>query len=79
MTEVGSLREVGNCLNRVTEREIPIISSQGEHIHDEMTSFYMLSPGNFAMEFGCDGVQLDDSHKTTQNTEASIWGHKWYG
>ena len=79
MAEVGSLREVGTCLDRVNEREIMVVSTLGEHINDEMTSFYMLSPGNFALEFGCDGMQLDENHKTTHNTEASIWGHKWAG
>lgn len=79
MAEVGSLREVGNCLDRVNERGIMVVSSLGEHINDEMTSFYMLTPGNFALEFGFDGMQLDENHKTTHNTEASIWGHKWAG
>ncbi|CAA0114591.1 Iron-dependent extradiol dioxygenase [BD1-7 clade bacterium] len=79
MAEVASLREVGSCLDRVNEREIMVVSSLGEHINDEMTSFYMLSPGNFALEFGFDGMQLDAEHETTHNTEASIWGHKWQG
>ena len=79
MAEVGSLREVGSCLDRVNERGIMVVSSLGEHINDEMTSFYMLTPGNFALEFGFDGMQLDENHKTTHNTEASIWGHKWAG
>lgn len=79
MAEVGSLREVGNCLDRVTERGIMVVSSLGEHINDEMTSFYMLTPGNFALEFGFDGLQLDENFQTTHNTDASIWGHKWGG
>ncbi len=79
MAEVTTLTEVGTCMDRVTAREIPIISSLGEHINDEMTSFYMLTPGNFALEFGQGGMQLDESHETTHNTQASIWGHKWQG
>lgn len=79
MAEVSTLTEVGTCLDRVTEREIPIISSLGEHINDEMTSFYMLTPGNFALEFGQGGMQLDENFETTHNTQASIWGHKWQG
>jgi 3,4-dihydroxy-9,10-secoandrosta-1,3,5(10)-triene-9,17-dione 4,5-dioxygenase len=79
MAEVGSLSEVGYCLDRVNERKIPVISTLGEHINDEMTSFYMLTPGNFALEYGFDGMQLDDNWKTTHNTEASKWGHKWNG
>lgn len=79
MAEVASLGEVGSCLDRVTEREIMIISTLGEHINDEMVSFYMLTPGMFALEFGYDGLQLDDSHKTTHNIMPSKWGHKWAG
>ena len=77
MAEVETLAEVGSCLDRVDERKISVLSSLGEHINDEMTSFYMLTPGNFALEFGFDGNQLEASHKTTHNTEASKWGHKW--
>lgn len=79
MAEVETLAEVGHCLDRVNEREIPVISSLGQHINDEMVSFYMLTPGNFALEFGQAGIQLDENWKTTHNTEASIWGHKWQG
>jgi 3,4-dihydroxy-9,10-secoandrosta-1,3,5(10)-triene-9,17-dione 4,5-dioxygenase len=79
MAEVGSLREVGSCLDRVNENNVMVVSSLGEHINDEMTSFYMLTPGNFALEFGFEGMQVDESWETTHNTEASIWGHKWQG
>lgn len=79
MAEVGSLREVGSCLDRVNEREIMVVSSLGEHVNDEMKSFYMLTPGNFALEFGYEGLQLEESTPATHNTEASIWGHKWQG
>lgn len=79
MAEVETLGEVGSCLDRVNEREIPVLSSLGEHINDEMVSFYMLTPGNFALEFGHDGIQLGDDWETTYNTEASKWGHKWQG
>lgn len=79
MAEVETLTEVGTCLDRVNAKEIPVISSLGEHINDKMTSFYMLTPGNFALEFGQGGMQLDETHETTFNTEASVWGHKWQG
>jgi 3,4-dihydroxy-9,10-secoandrosta-1,3,5(10)-triene-9,17-dione 4,5-dioxygenase len=79
MAEVKTLSEVGKTLDRVNEAEIMVVSSLGEHINDEMTSFYMLTPGNFALEFGCDGIQLPEDWVTTHNTEASKWGHKWQG
>jgi 3,4-dihydroxy-9,10-secoandrosta-1,3,5(10)-triene-9,17-dione 4,5-dioxygenase len=77
MAEVASLPEVGSCLDRVNDNEVMVLSSLGEHINDEMTSFYMLTPGNFALEFGYDGIQIGSDWETTYNTEASKWGHKW--
>ncbi len=79
MMEVGSLAEVGSCLDRVNAKGLKVTSTLGEHINDEMISFYMLSPGNFAMEFGFDGVQLDSNWKTTHNVAPSKWGHQWSG
>ncbi len=79
MAEVETREEVESCLKRVEEREIMIVSSLGEHINDEMISFYMLSPGMFALEFGCQGVQVGEDWETTHNSEASKWGHEWAG
>lgn len=79
MAEVESREEVDACLKRVEERGIMVVSSLGEHINDEMVSFYMLSPGMFALEFGHAGMQLDKDWQTTHNTEASKWGHEWAG
>jgi 3,4-dihydroxy-9,10-secoandrosta-1,3,5(10)-triene-9,17-dione 4,5-dioxygenase len=79
MAEVESREEVDACLKRVEEKGIMVVSSLGEHINDEMVSFYMLSPGMFALEFGHQGVQLPEDWETTHNTEASKWGHEWAG
>jgi len=79
IAEVERREEVDACLKRVEERGIMIVSSLGEHINDEMVSFYMLSPGMFAIEFGHAGIQLDKNWQTTHNTEASKWGHEWAG
>jgi 3,4-dihydroxy-9,10-secoandrosta-1,3,5(10)-triene-9,17-dione 4,5-dioxygenase len=38
----------------------------------------MMTPGGFAMEFGCDGLQMDWTDYTpTRSTLPSIWGHKF--
>lgn len=79
MAEVETRDEVNQCLKRVEQKGIMIVSSLGEHINDEMVSFYMLSPGMFAIEFGHAGIQLGKDWKTTHNTEASKWGHQWAG
>ena len=78
MVEVKTVDEVGYCLDRVLEREIPVTSTLGRHTNDRMLSFYMATPGGFAMEFGCDGLQMDWSDYTpTKSTLPSIWGHKF--
>ena len=78
MVEVKSVDEVGYCLDRVLEREIPITSTLGRHTNDRMLSFYMATPGGFAMEFGCEGLKMDWTDYTpTRSALPSIWGHKF--
>jgi 3,4-dihydroxy-9,10-secoandrosta-1,3,5(10)-triene-9,17-dione 4,5-dioxygenase len=78
MIEVETVDEVGYCLDRVLEREIPVTSTLGRHTNDRMLSFYMMTPGGFPMEFGCEGLQMDWSDYTpTKSALPSIWGHKF--
>lgn len=78
MLEVDCIDEVGYCLDRVQARNIPIVSSLGRHTNDRMISFYALTPGGFALEFGCGGLKMDWSNYTpTVSTLPSIWGHKF--
>ncbi|MFQ3324709.1 MAG: 3,4-dihydroxy-9,10-secoandrosta-1,3,5(10)-triene-9,17-dione 4,5-dioxygenase [Pseudomonadales bacterium] len=80
MLEVTDVDEVGYCLDRVNEREIPIISTLGRHTNDGMLSFYMATPGGFALEFGCEGLQMNwDDYTPTVSTLPSLWGHKFQG
>ncbi len=77
MVEVDNVDEVGACLDRVNEREIHIFSTLGRHSNDHMLSFYMMTPTGFALEYGCQGRQLDWRHFTPTVTagRGSIWGH----
>ena len=78
MVEVMDSDEVGYCLDRVLEKEVPITSTLGRHTNDRMMSFYMLTPGNFPMEYGCEGLQMDwDNYTPTKSALPSIWGHKF--
>lgn len=78
MLEVLEVDEVGYCLDRVNERGIPVTSTLGRHTNDRMLSFYMLTPGGFPLEFGCEGLQMDWSDYTpTRSALPSIWGHKF--
>lgn len=80
MLEVKSVDDVGYCLDRVLERKIPVTSTLGRHTNDRMLSFYMMTPGGFPLEFGCEGWQVDwTAYTPTRSTAPSIWGHKWGG
>jgi 3,4-dihydroxy-9,10-secoandrosta-1,3,5(10)-triene-9,17-dione 4,5-dioxygenase len=53
-----------------------MMATLGEHENDRMTSFYMLTPSNFAIEYGWGGLIVDPAkHETTQTKRVSIWGH----
>lgn len=76
MVEANSMTDVGLALDRVQKRGIKLMASLGEHENDRMTSFYMMTPGNFALEYGCGGIQVDpQTWQTTQTKQVSIWGH----
>jgi 3,4-dihydroxy-9,10-secoandrosta-1,3,5(10)-triene-9,17-dione 4,5-dioxygenase len=81
MVEVGSVDEVGCGLDRANAAGVPVIASIGRHAYenDHMFSFYMMGPGGFAVEYGCDGKQVADwsKYKTTVTTSGDVWGHEY--
>ncbi|APA96422.1 3,4-dihydroxy-9,10-secoandrosta-1,3,5(10)-triene-9,17-dione 4,5-dioxygenase [Nocardia seriolae] len=43
-----------------------------------MLSFHLKSPGGFDIEFGCEGLQVDEPSWTArESTAASLWGHNF--
>jgi 3,4-dihydroxy-9,10-secoandrosta-1,3,5(10)-triene-9,17-dione 4,5-dioxygenase len=41
-----------------------------------MLSFYMKTPGGFDVEFGCEGLQVEDHDWVArESTAVSLWGH----
>ena len=78
MIEVENIDEVGRCMDRCAEKDIGYVSL-GRHCNDLMLSIYIHSPGNFAFEYGCDGLQFHDwdSYTPTVSKTPSHWGHKW--
>jgi 2,3-dihydroxybiphenyl 1,2-dioxygenase len=78
MLEVGSLEAVGLALDIATERGDQIQMSIGKHTNDHVTSFYVTSPSGFQVEYGWNGLLIDDSEWTVGHHMApSIWGHKF--
>jgi 3,4-dihydroxy-9,10-secoandrosta-1,3,5(10)-triene-9,17-dione 4,5-dioxygenase len=76
MLEVNSMTEVGLASDRREKLGVKMMATLGQHENDKMTSFYMLTPGNFALEYGWGGIDVDPATwQTTQTQQVSIWGH----
>jgi 3,4-dihydroxy-9,10-secoandrosta-1,3,5(10)-triene-9,17-dione 4,5-dioxygenase len=76
MIEVATLDDVGRALDRCTRRGGTISASLGRHANDQMVSFYVRTPGGFDIEYGTDGLLVDDATWVSRQTTAvSLWGH----
>jgi 3,4-dihydroxy-9,10-secoandrosta-1,3,5(10)-triene-9,17-dione 4,5-dioxygenase len=76
MLEVDRLDDVGRALERVRKHQAPLSATLGRHMNDEMISFYVRSPGGFDVEFGCEGLTVDDARWVArESTAVSYWGH----
>lgn len=76
MLEVNQLTDVGKAHDRRPQQNVKLMATLGEHENDRMTSFYMLTPSNFALEYGWGGIEVDPATwQTTQTERVSIWGH----
>ncbi len=80
MLEVTELDDVGRALERVRKHKAPLSATLGRHMNDEMVSFYVKSPGGFDVEFGTDGLTVDDDRWVArESTAVSYWGHDFGG
>lgn len=80
MVEVDSLDAVGRALDNVLERGYSISSTLGRHTNDKMVSFYVRASGGWDVEYGTDGMRVDESYYTAEEITAdSYWGHDWSG
>ncbi|AXQ28122.1 biphenyl 2,3-dioxygenase [Solimonas sp. K1W22B-7] len=76
MVEVNTMTDVGLAYDRVQKQGVKMMATLGEHENDRMTSFYVMTPGNFAIEYGYGGINVDPATwQTTQTKQVSIWGH----
>lgn len=76
MVEVNSMTDVGLAHDRLQKLGVKMMATLGQHENDKMTSFYMNTPGNFAMEYGWGGIEVDPkTWQTTLTKQVSIWGH----
>ncbi|HEX2212196.1 MAG TPA: biphenyl-2,3-diol 1,2-dioxygenase [Mycobacterium sp.] len=78
MVEVDSLDAVGQALDRVAKDGFQLSSTLGRHTNDKMVSFYVRAPGDWDIEFGTDGMRVDETSYTAEEITAdSYWGHQW--
>ena len=76
MMEVESADDVGLALDRALRRKVPMSATLGRHVNDKMLSFYMKTPSGFDVEFGCEGLEVeDDNWIARESTAVSLWGH----
>ncbi|NLE82338.1 MAG: 2,3-dihydroxybiphenyl 1,2-dioxygenase, partial [Rhodococcus sp.] len=80
MVEVDSLDAVGQALDRVVKDGFSVSSTLGRHTNDKMVSFYTRAPGGWDIEFGTEGMKVDEAHYSSEEITAdSYWGHDWSG
>lgn len=78
MVEVDSLDAVGQALDRVAKDGFSVSSTLGRHTNDKMVSFYVRAPGGWDIEFGTEGMRVDELYYTAEEITAdSYWGHDW--
>ncbi|CAN5538434.1 VOC family protein [soil metagenome] len=76
MVEVEESDDVGLCLDRALRRKVQMSATLGRHTNDKMLSFYIKTPGGFDIEFGCEGLEVEDtSWVARESTAVSLWGH----
>ena len=76
MTEVATLDDVGRAMDRCARRGGRLSASLGRHANDQMVSFYVQTPGGFDIEYGTDGLLVEDATWVSRQTTAvSLWGH----
>lgn len=76
MVEVTGIDDVGYAYDRMEAAGARLMATLGRHTNDRMISFYIATPGGFALEYGTGGRVMDwDHHTVFESTSASLWGH----
>lgn len=76
MVEVPDIDEVGYAYDRSLQAGARLMATLGKHTNDRMVSFYVATPGGFALEYGFGGKVLDwNNHTAFECTSTSLWGH----
>ncbi|WP_236792261.1 VOC family protein [Amycolatopsis sp. GM8] len=78
MIEVADVDTVGRALDKVHAQKIQKLATLGRHTNDKMLSFYMHSPSGFGVEYGTQGLLIDDDNWSVVTYDAAAyWGHEF--
>jgi 2,3-dihydroxybiphenyl 1,2-dioxygenase len=76
MLQAATIDDVGMTCDLAQRLGSEIVATIGRHSNDRMLSFYMRTPSGWDIEFGCDGVEIDDDvWHVRRYDRTSIWGH----
>lgn len=74
--EMPGIDDVGRAHDRAEAAGLPITTSLGRHVNDQMFSFYVRGPAGFDVEIGCGGLLVDEGWTPNRFVEGDVWGHK---
>lgn len=78
MIEVGTIDDVGRAIDRCQRNGSPLVATLGRHANDFMVSFYLRTPSGFDIEYGTDGLVVNEATWVARETTAhSVWGHRF--
>lgn len=72
---VRDFNDVGYAYDIVIKERVPVLMTLGRHINDLATSFYVATPGGFAMEMAHGGIAIGENWKVAHYDDTRIWGH----
>jgi len=78
MLETKSLDDIGRAYDLADQMGLTVIQYLGRHSNDLATSFYVVNPSGFGVEYGWGPLQITDESAWTiqHHTSVSIWGHQ---
>ena len=80
MLEVSDFSTLGRMMTHAQEAAGDIVITLGEHSNDKMTSYYITTPSGFDIEYGCNGLLVDDGvWEPSHHNVLSNWGHTYIG
>lgn len=78
LVETAALDDVGAAYYEAIRQGLGMDHDLGRHTNDGMVSFYVDSPSGFAVEYGYDGIEIDEATwKIQHHLVGSSWGHRW--